>query len=289
MCKNSKSGNRSLLTTLAIFVVCVVIVTGSTFSLFTSNTGVNIAVTAGKVDLTANILKDTFKIYSMDRDLGDTEVFENGGTAKFNSAYTTLTLDKITPGDKVAFQIQLKNESSVNIKYNLAWTVADDLAKHLVVTVDEDTLPVGETHSDWIEWNPSENPEEMVQTITVSVEFPTTLFAGETDEVRYAKYRDLMNMATDIKFSVFAVQANGADTSIKVTTPDELNAALEAAQPGDVIDAEGVTFEVTNDASLPAGITIKGATIANVGGQHILSIGAADSELILENCNITQL
>ena len=107
MCKNYDSSKRSLVTTLIVVAVCLVIVTGSTFSLFTSKTGANIAITSGNVELTATI-NQALKLYSKDAYLGDgVTVFENGGTAELVDNNKALTLTNITPGDKVELTINM--------------------------------------------------------------------------------------------------------------------------------------------------------------------------------------
>ena len=75
-----KQTTKVLLSAVLTIALCVSVISGATFALFTSEAGTNIAVTAGKVNVTATL--GNLKTYSM----GDEQpqgTFENGGTATF--------------------------------------------------------------------------------------------------------------------------------------------------------------------------------------------------------------
>ena len=144
---------RTIITSVLVIVLCLGLISGSTFALFTSESSVNIAVTSGKVKLTAE-LDDEPTLYSADATLtsgtlvdkvdpSDTTgtilptdaqgtfagtyyykdqttfgKFLNGGTATIGTD-GTMTIAKMTPGDKVVAKLLVKNESNVAIKYRL--------------------------------------------------------------------------------------------------------------------------------------------------------------------------
>lgn len=68
--------------------------------------------------------------------------FMNGGTAEIDGTSSDLVLTKVTPGDKVTFTINLKNNSNVAVKYRTIISCKDDdgLFNGLEFTVGEDTL-----------------------------------------------------------------------------------------------------------------------------------------------------
>lgn len=101
-------------------LLCSGIAVGSTYALFTSEENVNIAINSGKVDVEAKV--ENLKIYSLDVEQKNT--FENGGTALINGS--NLVLSNITPGDKVEFDIVVKNNSNVNIQKRTIITSQDD-------------------------------------------------------------------------------------------------------------------------------------------------------------------
>ncbi|CDE19810.1 unknown [Acidiphilium sp. CAG:727] len=121
--KNSK--RNVIVSAFMAIALCMSVVAGATFALFTSDSSVNIAITSGNVEVTATA--SALKVYSPKavNETGiadaDNAVNENGG--KFvNGGTATLTgselkLDNMTPGDKVNFNIKVENKSSVTVKY----------------------------------------------------------------------------------------------------------------------------------------------------------------------------
>lgn len=120
---------KVLLSSIVTIALCLCLIAGSTFALFTSTSQVNVAVTAGDVDMTASVAVTS--VESVVGDAAGTIVDENGATysyqysdAKYflNRGYaevsgTILTVTNITPGDKVNFAISGKNDSNVAIQY----------------------------------------------------------------------------------------------------------------------------------------------------------------------------
>ena len=275
---NRQMNKRSVITTIVVFVVCLIIVTGSTFSLFTSESNVNIAITSGKVEMLAEIDTDSLKLYS--KGVEQTKTDENGNRLFQNSGYAvlgakTLDITNITPGDKAIFEIELNNTSNIDIQYCVTWTVEtlnggdESLANALVATADGTSMSTLEpTYTPWIAAD-ADN-----KTIEVAVELP----------LAYEKQTD---SNVKINFHVEAVQANGYTPETKVESVDELVAAFAEAEPGDVIDATGVTYPMNGAEhfTIPAGITLKGLTVtANYRGLNYIMWGEGTDPITFENC-----
>ena len=127
---NKKTKVSIILSALAAIGVASSVMAGGTYALFTSESKVNIAVTSGKVDITATIsdleaysptsidangtIVDETNAATNDSTL-DAHVFKNGGKAAI--VENSLKLDGMTPGDKVSFKIKLTNNSNISIKY----------------------------------------------------------------------------------------------------------------------------------------------------------------------------
>ena len=111
---------RHLLVSLMTLVLCLTLISGATFALFTSESKVNIAVTSGKVELVAGI--EDLETWSLEDDktvAGRTDgSFTMGGKATV--AGGDVTLDKIIPGDKVKFNVAGTNNSNVTIQYRVS-------------------------------------------------------------------------------------------------------------------------------------------------------------------------
>ena len=148
--------SRTLLGAIASIALCISLIAGATFAIFTSEAKVNIAVTSGKVRVTATL--EDVKLYSLENidmsTLTGTEIdrtsagkFINGGEATLDG--NALVLDRLTPGDKVVFNINVANDSNVAIKYRTLLSVKDDgLFEALKVSVGDKTSGAA---SDWTE------------------------------------------------------------------------------------------------------------------------------------------
>ena len=121
---------KIVISAVATIAICLSLILGSTYALFTDEGSVSIAATSAKVDLEAYIDQASLKVYSLDvlqtaTNAEGKNLFENGGTASFN-AEGNLELDLVSPGDKVEFDIAIDNESNIAIKYNVKMVVEYD-------------------------------------------------------------------------------------------------------------------------------------------------------------------
>ena len=117
---------KILISSIAMIALCLCLIAGSTFALFTAETEVSIAVTAGSLDVEAYIMDGTQKLAS----LGDYDdfnaikttdfskrVFDNGGSAYLDSG--KLIIDRMTPGDGVCFAVKVVNTGNVAVQYTV--------------------------------------------------------------------------------------------------------------------------------------------------------------------------
>ena len=198
---------KVLLSSIATIALCLCLIAGSTFALFTSQSEVNIAVTAGKVDVEANIADLTLYSVKANPTSGtvideygykydyekQNSVFANGGTATLVG--NELTLDKVTPGDKVTFTIEIENTSDVATKYRtLVYCTANNgLLKGLEIGLDGNTFN-GFAYTEWTSLEAGAD----IADVAVTVELPVN--AGNEYQATSAS----------LGFIVEAVQGNGA-------------------------------------------------------------------------------
>ena len=248
---------KKLVSSILTIVLCLSLIAGTTYALFTSEDNVNIAVNSGKVDVNATILDDEMVTSSLG-EKQEAGKFANGGTALF-TAEKVLKLTNVTPGDKVEFAIQLTNESTVEIQYRLTWVAEGELSKHLVITSD------GALTTDWAAWKTT---DAKVKVINVTVELPAEF---ET--------QDLTDAA--ISFTVEAVQANAIVE--EVATADQLWTALE-------MGAESITLTqnitLDNDQVITVAEGVK-TTINLAGNELIGSVHKSVGHVIKNNGTLT--
>lgn len=207
---------RIILSSVLAIALCSSLIAGSTFALFTDSTEVSVAVTAGKVDVEATL--DGLLTYSMGEETATAGSFANGGTASFTSE-KALVLDKVTPGDKVTFNVMIENNSNVSSSYRIKMTVLGGLAGGLVGRAGENyanTIPYTTT------WSDLAIGEEI--TLPVSIELPKE--AGN----------EYQGKSATVVITVEAVQGNAEGVAwIGDTYYESLDDAMQVAQDGDVI------------------------------------------------------
>ena len=244
---------RHLLVSLMTLVLCLTLISGATFALFTSESKVNIAVTSGKVAVKAEI--DNLKTYYLDV-LQDAGKFENGGTAVLSEQNSKLNLNLMTPGDKAVLNIKMENTSNVKIKYRIVLAISGELASGLKSKAkfdgNEYALDSGET--DWFDL------EALADIPDVEVEIELPLEAGNEYQEKTA----------EVIVTVEAIQWNtpleskwdgvSASTEWYTSNPDateyKLNDAAQVAGLADLVDAgetfEGKTIKLAIDMNLEA-------------------------------------
>lgn len=172
---------KALLSSIMTIALCVSLIAGSTFALFTAEEKVDIAVTAGGVELRAFIRNESVKTYWCDTPVGSNGRFINGGTAKIHKE--NLILSNMLPGDRADMIVDVLNESNVTIRYRVVMTVEGKLGEVLTAEATSDgwtsALDKNNPKSQWITVKPGED----IPTITVSVELPTTVGDKPEDNV----------------------------------------------------------------------------------------------------------
>ena len=214
---------KILLSSIFTMAVCLCLIAGSTFALFTSKVETSIAVTAGNVDVKAviNTVPENFTGLSA----GDTQTrvsvneggtptleFANGGTATLTQE--KLVIQYVTPGDSVTFYIDVTDTSNVSVKYQIEMAKAAGATsstltsklKFYVEALQEDgsyTAKEEFSFNEQSEWYSfPEGKTKVEKAFRVTVEFPTNLTEEEFKQLQEAT-------SNDVKFIVTAVQANG--------------------------------------------------------------------------------
>ena len=220
---------KIILTSVMVIVLCLCVIAGSTFALFTKETEVSIAVTAGKLDVTAVIDDDNAQFRSLGESFKTKDElasvrathFANGGGAEFTDG--TLTLSRITPGDAVAFDVKVTNTGDVAVQYTVKHEIkfVDD-AGNVVTVEDENGNPLPNMIRVSVTPKGSQNAfvgsntyvalggPNSTADFTVVVEFPN----GQPE---YDNYYQGLKMS--VNFTVETVQANGVNSDGTLITP----------------------------------------------------------------------
>ncbi len=193
---------RALLISCSIILLCVTIIAGMTYSLFTENVSVKNHLKAGDLDLKLTRTKLTYAILD-----GDGYLETHGNDKRVELTNTTLgslnifgldsTNMRIVPGSYFEAELEIDNVGEVAFVYNVDLAISGmttNLARQLMVTVTDSD---GNAHSDFLSDFSEEDGyliasvREMsvtapIETFTVRVEFindvdfNANLAAGET-------------------------------------------------------------------------------------------------------------
>ena len=249
---------KALLSSILTIALCLSLIAGSTFALFTSESKVNVAVTAGNVEVVATV---------EDLNLSSTLAAGNLNETSATEQDNTITLSKIVPGDVVTFNLRIKNNSDVSIKYRTIITkVADDgLWNGLEVTIDGTIYDGTSKVSTW----ETAAPGSADIIVPVKVTLPES--AGNEYKLKTCTFA----------YTVEAVQGNAdvtdapADDSTTtayytVATAEELKALAGTTLPN------GAVIDIVSDIDLagteiPAIAAAYGGTLTVNGNSNVIS------------------
>ena len=269
--------SKTFLGAVFSIALCVSLIAGATFAIFTSEANVNIAVTSGTVKVTATIGDLTtysgVNISGSEDDViaetAEKGKFTNGGTAEKDG--NTIKITAMTAGDKVTFLVNIKNESNVTVKYRMRISIADDtgLANELNIKIGDYT---GRYVTIWEELAPGEGN----QTLACEIALPTTSTAqGES---------------CTISLLAEAVQGNAA-VSNDEHYPVDTGSLKEAMQYGGKVFMEkDIDVNEVMVSGTTATIDMNGKTISNTadlwnestGAWSLVSARGADAKLTVD-------
>lgn len=182
---------KALISSILTIALCLSLIAGSTFALFTSESAVNVAVTSGNVNVIATIENEDWgsELGAM---LPETEI-------NFDKTGNTVTMDKIVPGDWVSFDLRIKNLSDISVNTRtLIQKVADTgLWNGLVVTIDGEIYNGATKKTDWTLIEPGSAD------VIVSVKVALPVDAGN----------DYQGKSCKLSYTVEAVQGNAKPES----------------------------------------------------------------------------
>lgn len=274
-----KSMKRNVIVSAFLAIaLCLSVVAGATFALFTSSAKVNLSITSAKVKL-LNATIENKKMYSLTEVNPDTlegteedrtaaGTFYLGGTAEFEG--NALTLKKMAPGDRIAFDVKVDNESDIPVKYRVL--VKEDGESNLTAALNifvNNEYYLGDSATGYTALAVGENV-----TVPVSVELPIS--AGN----------DYAEKTATLIVSVEAVQASVKDTADTPLSFSDGNAHeytldknIRANGVDGVLQVNGSTLTINGDGKLVA----VGGIYAGNGGEYSTAVWADKGAKVIIN------
>lgn len=164
----------ALILALIVIVTCLVLITGSTFSLFGSESKGDISVSTGKVDVVATVDEASLKTWSYGQTEADATngTFANAGSyARYIAADNKLELVNLVAGDNAKITINVTNNSTISIAYRLKIVANGDLWDKLdtSITVNGEEIKFMNGASEWCY---TTNPLEAIAPIVIALGVP---------------------------------------------------------------------------------------------------------------------
>lgn len=268
-----KKTTKLTLISILTIALCMSLIVGATFALFTDEKSSGIDVNAGVVQLDINDEKVQLDVWSAkwsDEDgayINDHKTlnadnryeFTAGGFASLDSETLALDLERMVPGDGAKLTFGVTNNSNILIKYRLVISIEDNgLLDSLEISYAKDNanIELNEAedylYSDW--FTTADADVKDLGTFSITVQLPMG-----TDNRAQDK-------SCSIDVSVFAVQINGQITDTEKLKEKEvvLNSALLDGVVATGIDSKSlVVGSWSTYADVVGGEFKEGALVAN--------------------------
>lgn len=294
---------KIMLSAILTIVMCLSLITGVAFALFTSESNINITINSGKVEMIANISNiETWSLEDNKEESGRTDgTFTLGGTVKFLNS--KLVIDKIVPGDKVSFNIEGNNNSNVKIlyRYKIECLDGSELMSGLEFTINSvKYTSLAKYVSEWIGLDASDNMDE----VKVSVELPefisddyqdksatilVTIEAvqGNADVNDESEVHYFANNVQELK-EILKTQGNVVLTSnLDLVSEKGGYSQSGLVVSGGVIDGNNNTVDVNNaNGTWDCAVYFSGGEIKNIkisGAFRGVFTAGCNSDLIMDN------
>lgn len=262
---------RIIIPSLVTIVLCLSLIAGSTFALFSEETNIGVTIYSGNVDIEVEITD--LQTMSMGKNTAVNGEFDLKGTAKITDTYA-IAIDKMTPGDAVSVNIKITNNSNVPISYCVRMIGDGKLVEALEASVTvngvESVINSTENMSAWVSVDANAN----IDPIPVTIYFPN---ADNNNE-----YKNLLG--NTIRLQVVAVQGNGIDIYESVDTfwYDSTKDTLEISTASDLVGFA----KLVNAGNTFAGKTVKLTSDIDLGGAEWTPIGVTEGFAVMDESHV---
>ena len=282
---------KALLSSILIIALCVSLIAGASFALFTSEYKVNAAVNAGDVDVTATVVDAPVLGSTLGENVKETSVDFSGNL---------VTLNQFIPGDYVTFNIVISNKSDITVKYRTVISVVEDngLWDGLTVTIDGKDYDGSTVRAAWEVLAPGSADRIVPVKISLpeiagneykktscTLAYTVEAIQGNvnTDEVpdSGAELDKLLNDAGD------AVLNSDLSFSANDTSANSGYGATGVRVNGTTLDGQGHTLTVSNaNSTWDCAINVTSGTIKNLtvsGAMRGIFMGSANGDVVIDN------
>lgn len=277
-----KSMKRNVIVSAFLAIaLCLSVVAGATFALFTSSAKVNLSITSATVRL-SDVTVENRQMYSLvdvnpdtlegtEIDRTEEGTFFLGGTVDYSDG--TFTINKMAPGDRITFDIKVANESNIPVKYRavISDPAGSNLTDVLVITVNNE-MYLGKSETDYADLAVGE-----AAVIPVEVELPVSAsddLAGKTvtltvtveaiqGSVKPVEKAPLI-FTEDGEYELEDMRVNGVDGVLQVNGSQlTINGDGKLVAVGGIYAGNGGEYSTAVWADKGAKVIINGGTYVN--------------------------
>ncbi len=277
-----KSMKRNVIVSAFLAIaLCLSVVAGATFALFTSSAKVNLSITSAMVKL-SDVTIENRQMYSLvdvnpdtlegtEIDRTEEGAFYLGGTVDYDNG--TFTINKMAPGDRITFDIKVANESNIPVKYRavISDPEGSNLTDVLVITVNNE-MYLGKSETDYADLAVGE-----AAVIPVKVELPVSAsddLAGKTvtltvtveaiqGSVKPVEKAPLI-FTEDGEYELEDMRVNGVDGVLQVNGSQlTINGDGKVVAVGGIYAGNGGEYSTAVWADKGAKVIINGGTYVN--------------------------
>ena len=296
----NKTKSRAILMSVLVALLCLAVILGATFALFTARREYEIGVNTGKIDVQGALTLD--KAWSESQAGVRTEVEANGATTLQVDQMGSVTVDgeKITfsnmsIGDGAAFSLAITNASTVKMQYSVSVSAqaqgGEALRDNLLVTVGDSELSLMDRAVYLQPWTKVEPTETQLSALNFEISLPWSALAAFEGQ-------DVQSVTLTIVLEAVQANAQTADVSATVDNAADLQNALNAAQPGDEVQIAlggdvalaGTQFVVPEGTSVTVdgngqAITSTSRTFFNNAGADGITLDGIgkDAQIVIRN------
>lgn len=295
--QSKQTKSRAILLSVLVVVMCLAVILGATFALFTSRREYQIGVNTGKIDVQGELTLT--RAWSQGQSTNEREeatVTDNtatlpqGGTVAITDG-SNITINNMSLGDGAAFELAVTNASAVDMKYSVTVVVnagGSELRQALQFSVDGVNKSLEDDEVSLLDWQTVEAgqaiPEEDA-TLAFEISLPwSALEVFDPAEGEGVTEPQSVSMTVVLE----ALQANAYTGTISVgdTTYETLAEAMAQAADNETVSLGrnvNATWLTQEEAA-----QLGDKPLAVVGaGESLTTIEAADNGTLYIPANVT--
>ena len=173
---------KILIKSFISIAMCISLISGATYALYTDKADVNVAITSGKVDVVATVDSHSYSFANGTYQNEDGTNFQltsgNRNIVVNGNQDGTYSIENMMPGDILDFNVKVENKSTVDVQYQVSVAIEGELSDKLQTEISTATTTLAVNgKTGWIYAREGDVIEDI--NVKVSLPFTTTDCQGK--------------------------------------------------------------------------------------------------------------